>query len=80
MLEKIFGITRRRKLRKVLNILYSLEENSKQFTYIIHKMSSNGILIDSNIVKYDVNLIILCNLTNVLFRNIYWKNFDFINI
>lgn len=80
MLEKIFGITRRRKLRKVLNILYSLEENSKQFTYIIHKMSSNGILIDSNIVKYDVNLIILCNLTNVLFRNIYWRNFDFINI
>lgn len=71
MLEKIFGITRRRKLRKVLNILYSLEENSKQFTYIIHKMSSNGILIDSNIVKYDVNLIILCNLTNVLFRIIY---------
>lgn len=71
MLEKIFGITRRRKLRKVLNIVYSLEENSKQFTYIIHKMSSNGILIDSNIVKYDVNLIILCNLTNVLFRIIY---------
>lgn len=31
MFEKIFGIARRRKLREVLNILYSLEENSKQF-------------------------------------------------
>lgn len=42
-------------------------------------MSGNGTLVGSNIVKHDVNLIILCNLPNVL-CNIYWRNFDFINI
>lgn len=42
-------------------------------------MSGNGTLVGSNIVKHDVNLIILCNLPNVL-CNIYWRNLDFINV
>lgn len=42
-------------------------------------MSGNGTLVGPNIVKHDVNLIILCNLPNVL-CNIYWRNFDFINV